>query len=129
MATSRHFDFVLRKEKRVNKKPPYVLRSYVVLNNPGEAYGFAKSYIAIGDEVRDYEEAEALIKSMERELYALRKKARNAFDEVAREQKRLDDVAAEAAAYEAKKEAEKAAEKEEEEREATEKAERKRRGG
>lgn len=129
MATSRFFDFVLRKEQRLNKKPPYVLRGYVVLNNPCDASGFTKSYIALADDVREWEEAEALIKAMERELYTLRKKARDAFDAVARAQKRADDEAAEAAAYIAKKEAEKAAEKEAEEKEAAEKAERKRREG
>lgn len=127
MASDKLFDFVLRKEQRLNKKPPYVLRGYVVLNNPAETSGFNKTYTALSDYVVDLNEAEAFIKSMERELYDLRKKARKAFDDVARAQQKADEAAAEAAAYIARKEAEKAAEDEAEEKAAAEKAERKRR--
>jgi hypothetical protein len=109
MASDKFFDFIFLKERGYSKKQPYTVRGFVVLGNPGETSGFSKPYVAVGEKVKTAEEAEFLIKAMERELYSLRKQARNAFDGLAREQKKADEATEEAAALAAKKAAEKEA--------------------
>lgn len=102
MAKDRLFDFILRQEPRPGRNPPYVVRAHVVVSQIYETRGFKKHYMALTDVIENLEDADAVIKLLMKETYALRKKIHDEFDAVERARKKAV-AAAEEAEAEAKK--------------------------
>ena len=85
-------DFVMRKEPRREKVPPYVVRAQIVIKQTFDARGYGKSYEALTDVCESFEEVEGAIKALSAELYNLRIKAKRAFEALERAEKKAQET-------------------------------------